>query len=131
MTLDPETEIRMGLQDALDPDYYERFLDELVARLSDAESLNRKHDTETTSIHADMLALAALVGVHYDGVSSPAGFLHAAIMPAVTALTARLGELERTQGGIGATPEPAYERQGGMQPTGLTAELYPLPRSER
>ena len=59
MTLDPETEIRMGLQDALDPDYYERFLDELVARLSDAESLNRKHDTETTSIHADMLALAA------------------------------------------------------------------------
>ena len=26
--------------------------------------------------------------------------------------------------------EPAYERQGGMQPTGLTAELYPRTTTE-
>lgn len=65
----------------------------LRTRLAEAESLNRKHDTETTSIHADMLALAALVGVHYEGLSSPAGFLHADIMPAVKAIGTHLGEV--------------------------------------
>ena len=51
-------------------------------------------------------------------------------LAALSQIEARLGELERTQGGIGATPEPAYERQGGMQPTGLTAELYPRTTTE-
>ena len=85
--IDAEAKVREGLQDALDPAYYERFLDDLLARLSDAESMDRRHTIEMTSIHNDMLALAALVGVHYDGLSSPAGFLHAAIMP-------RLGDLQ-------------------------------------
>lgn len=77
-----------------------RYIDELVDDLArrgaevkalescvlEAESLNRKHSTETTSIHNDMLALAQLVGVHYDGVSSPSGFLHGDIMPAIQRL---------------------------------------------
>ena len=84
--IDAEAKVREGLQDALDPAYYERFLDDLLARLSDAESMDRRHTIEMTSIHNDMLALAALVGVHYDGLSSPAGFLHAAIMPAIELL---------------------------------------------
>lgn len=46
-----------------------------------------KQFTETTSIHNDMLALARLVGVPYDGLSSPAGFLHGDIMPAIERLT--------------------------------------------
>jgi hypothetical protein len=65
-------------------------LSQIEARLGELESLNRKHDTETTSIHDDMLALARLVGVRYDGVSSPAGFLHGDIWPAVVMLKAQL-----------------------------------------
>jgi hypothetical protein len=90
--IDAEAKIREGLGDTLNPAYYERFLDDVLVRLSDAESMGRRHFVEMTSIHTDMLALAAKVGVHYDGVSSPAGFLHNAIMPAIDAAQAELAQ---------------------------------------
>jgi len=86
----------------------------LRAQQAEQASLIRKHDRETTSIHADMLKLAALVDVHYDGVSSPAGFLHALIMPALQSLRTQHTEQQRTFGLIyqatgsdldGSTPE--------------------------
>jgi hypothetical protein len=66
----------------------------LRSEMREAESVARKYDTETTSIHADMLALARLVGVPYDWVSSPAGFLHGDIMPAVSRLRTEMERLE-------------------------------------
>ena len=41
---DPEAEVRLGLQDALDPAHYERALDEIMARLAHAEHDLQGHD---------------------------------------------------------------------------------------
>jgi hypothetical protein len=82
-----------------------RQLDELE---SDYEDMRSRTNQETSSIHADMLALGRLLGVPYDGLKSPAGYLHADLMPVVRALTEsreRVETLERDNRRLGATAD--------------------------
>jgi hypothetical protein len=71
-----------------------RQLDELE---SDYEDMRSRTNQETSSIHADMLALGRLLGVPYDGLKSPAGYLHADLMPVVRALTESRERVERLE----------------------------------
>jgi hypothetical protein len=74
-----------------------RNLDEMESDYEDLRSENMKHDREMRSIHSDMLALGRLVGVPYDGRKSPAGYLHADIMPAVAALREATSRAEQAE----------------------------------
>jgi chromosome segregation ATPase len=71
-----------------------RQLDEMESDYEDLRSSALKHDRETSAIHGDMLALGRALGVPYDGQKSPAGYLHADIMPALREATSRAEQAE-------------------------------------
>jgi hypothetical protein len=52
--IDAEAKVREGLQDVLDPAYYERFLDDLLARLAQAEAALRTGKTLVAAMDLKM-----------------------------------------------------------------------------
>jgi hypothetical protein len=80
-------------------------------KVAQLEADKRKYDQETRSIHADMLALSQQLGLHYDGVSSPAGWLHGNIMPAVAQLEAERDWLLERQAETDGAATTAWDRR--------------------
>jgi chromosome segregation ATPase len=88
-----------------------RQLDEMESDYEDLRSSALKHDRETSAIHGDMLALGRALGVPYDGQKSPAGYLHADIMPALREATSRAEQAERERDRLAAA-NAAGEKMG-------------------
>jgi hypothetical protein len=119
---DPEAEVRLGLQDALDPAHYERALDEIMARLAHAEHDLQGHDEcdvsdewpEVKAGLAELARLRAALGEAIEDIESWASYAS----PYFQEKWDLAGDLAKHRAALTTPEEPScpYDPQWAVQP---------------